>query len=77
VNLDQEYDRLCQGDWNTLETCWRERIGLIGKDVIVECADSSYEGRLVDVTFQRLELDQREVGTTLLLPEMVKHLTGR
>jgi BirA family transcriptional regulator, biotin operon repressor / biotin---[acetyl-CoA-carboxylase] ligase len=77
VNLDREYERLCQGDCYTLETCWRERIGLIGKDVIIECADSLYEGRLVDVTFQRLELDQREVGTTLLLPEMVKHLTGR
>src|SRR5262249_22289415 len=37
--LDQEYDRLCHGDLNSLEVSWRERLGLIGSRVAAECAD--------------------------------------
>lgn len=77
TNLDREYERLYQGDWNTLEACWKGRVGLLGKEVIVECVDGSFEGRLLDVTFEGLELAQLEGTRILLRPERVRQLNGR
>src|SRR5205807_9583327 len=37
--LDEEYQRLCQGDFVTLEACWKWRLGLLGKQVRAECHD--------------------------------------
>ena len=35
--LDARLRRLCQGDLATLETGWKERLGLLGKHVVAEC----------------------------------------
>src|SRR5262249_35834747 len=37
--LDEEYERLCQGDWAMLEAHWKWRVGLLGKLVRAECHD--------------------------------------
>jgi BirA family biotin operon repressor/biotin-[acetyl-CoA-carboxylase] ligase len=73
--LDEEYKHLLAGDWHTLEACWAWRIGLLGKNVVVECVDGWHAGRLVDLTFEGLELDQADQGRLVLQPERIKHLT--
>jgi BirA family biotin operon repressor/biotin-[acetyl-CoA-carboxylase] ligase len=73
-HLDEEYDRLCEGDLAGLETCWKRWIGLLGKQVLAEGHDATHRGRLRDVTFARLELESPEGEVLHLRPEWVQHL---
>ena len=71
--LDEQYDCLCRGDLATLESCWKWRIGLLGKPVIAECHDANYRGRLLELSFATLELAAGEASIRLS-PELVRHL---
>jgi BirA family biotin operon repressor/biotin-[acetyl-CoA-carboxylase] ligase len=72
--LDEEYERLRTGDLATLEACWKWRMGLLGRQVRVECADADHQGRLREMTFDALELEQPGGATLRLRPEMVRHV---
>ncbi len=74
VELDEGYGRLCAGDLGTLEACWKWRLGLLGKLVVAECADSTHSGRLREVAFEGVELEGDDGRTRCLTPEAVRHL---
>jgi BirA family biotin operon repressor/biotin-[acetyl-CoA-carboxylase] ligase len=76
LHLDDEYDRLCSGDHATLEACWKWRTGLLGKQVVVECHDSWPRGRLLELTWDALELEQADGSLLRLKPEAVRHVTA-
>jgi BirA family biotin operon repressor/biotin-[acetyl-CoA-carboxylase] ligase len=71
--LDAEYDRLIQGDVQTLEASWKQRLGLLGAVVVAECADGERCGRLIDVGWNAVQMETSN-GLLRLLPEMVRHL---
>lgn len=73
-HLDEEYDRLCQGDFATLEACWKWRLGLLGKQVAVECQHGMKYGRLRELGWDGLELETQGGEVLQLLPEEVRHL---
>lgn len=72
--LDEEYDRLCEGDLATLEACWKWRSGLLGKQVLVECHDGHHVGRLYEMAFAGLHLDVGNASPLHLAPERVGHI---
>jgi BirA family biotin operon repressor/biotin-[acetyl-CoA-carboxylase] ligase len=72
--LDEEYDRLLQGDVATLEACWKWRIGLLGRRVQVECTDGTYRGRLLELGWDGLELERSGGALLRISPESVRHL---
>src|SRR5262249_37506334 len=72
-HLDDEYDRLCQGDVHTLEACWKWRLGLLGKSVVAECPDAEYRGRLHEVGWDGVLIETR-AGLVRLVPESLRHL---
>jgi BirA family biotin operon repressor/biotin-[acetyl-CoA-carboxylase] ligase len=72
--LDEEYERLRQGDLNTLEACWKWSVGLLGRQVAAECADRTVSGRLLDLTFDGVLLKSASGEMLSLQPEIVKHL---
>jgi BirA family biotin operon repressor/biotin-[acetyl-CoA-carboxylase] ligase len=72
--LDEEYNRLLQGDLATLEACWKWRIGLLGRKVQVECADGIHRGRLREIGWAGLELEQAREALLRIPPEWVRHL---
>jgi BirA family biotin operon repressor/biotin-[acetyl-CoA-carboxylase] ligase len=72
--LDEEYDRLMQGDVGTLEACWQWRLGLLGKQVTAECHDGTRRGRLVEVGWEGVCLEQPGGEMVRLVPETVRHL---
>jgi BirA family biotin operon repressor/biotin-[acetyl-CoA-carboxylase] ligase len=74
AQLDEEYDRLCRGDLATLEACWKRRVGLLGKVVVAQCPDGAHRGRLLEMGWQGLELEQPDGGLLCLQPEAVRHL---
>jgi BirA family biotin operon repressor/biotin-[acetyl-CoA-carboxylase] ligase len=74
-HLDRRYDALCGGDLATLESSWRERLALLGQEVIAECADGPHAGRLSRLGWDGLDLAQPDGSTERLLPEAVKHLS--
>ncbi|MCC6417587.1 MAG: biotin--[acetyl-CoA-carboxylase] ligase [Gemmataceae bacterium] len=72
--LDEGYAALCQGNLSTLETCWQGRLGLLGKQVAVECSTEVHRGRLLEVAFDGLVLERDDKRTLRLMPESVRHL---
>jgi BirA family biotin operon repressor/biotin-[acetyl-CoA-carboxylase] ligase len=74
AQLDEEYDRLLQGDLATLESCWKWHLGLLGKDVVAECSSGIQTGRLLEVGFAGIVVETN--GTTVTLtPETILHLS--
>jgi BirA family biotin operon repressor/biotin-[acetyl-CoA-carboxylase] ligase len=73
TELDAQYASLLAGDFATLASLWKSRLGLIGKTVLVEGIQQTTRGRLLDITLDRLDLD---IGGEVLriTPESVKHL---
>lgn len=71
--LDQHYVSMVEGELNTLESLWKWRLGLLGKNVIAEGVQQSQRGRLLDVTFAGIEL---QLGDEILrvAPESIRHL---
>jgi BirA family transcriptional regulator, biotin operon repressor / biotin---[acetyl-CoA-carboxylase] ligase len=75
TTLDEEYHRLCQGDLATLESCWQRRIGLLGKEVVVECSDARCRGRLGQLRWDGVQLEVGGGNILRLVPEVIKHIT--
>jgi BirA family transcriptional regulator, biotin operon repressor / biotin---[acetyl-CoA-carboxylase] ligase len=73
--LDEEYARLCAGDLATLEACWKRHLGLVGKNVCAECLDGERRGRLLELAFDGVVLQQAG-GECALAPEQVLHIAA-
>jgi BirA family biotin operon repressor/biotin-[acetyl-CoA-carboxylase] ligase len=74
LELDDQYHRLLQGDRATLEACWKGRLGLLRKEVVVEGANETHRGVLCDMTFDGLELLAASGKLVRLVPEAVRHV---
>jgi BirA family biotin operon repressor/biotin-[acetyl-CoA-carboxylase] ligase len=74
--LDREYARLLAGERSAVEADWKWRLGLLGSLVAVELADGPLlRGRLRELAFDRLILDQPDGTLQALVPESVRHIT--
>jgi BirA family biotin operon repressor/biotin-[acetyl-CoA-carboxylase] ligase len=74
--MDAEYDLLAQGDFGSLEACWKWRLGLLGREVVAECFDGSrVRGRLVDCAFDGIDIDAIG-GMKCVPPEQIRSLVG-
>jgi BirA family biotin operon repressor/biotin-[acetyl-CoA-carboxylase] ligase len=73
ARLDAVYRCLVEGDLDDVEHRWRERFGLVGRVVRVECADGVLTGRLRELAFGGV-LVETTSGLRHLPPEAVRHL---
>jgi BirA family biotin operon repressor/biotin-[acetyl-CoA-carboxylase] ligase len=73
--LDAEYERLREGDWATLEACWKWHTGLLGRSVHVECQNAVYQGRLCEQGWDGLELAIPGEPRLRLQPEIIRHVS--
>ena len=71
--LDQEYQRLAEGDLASLERRWKTHLGLLGKQVTAECIKETIQGRLLEMYFGQLELEV-DGKKVCLAPEAVRHV---
>lgn len=74
--LDAEYTRLCQGDDATLEACWKWRTGLLGQPVVVETSTGEVRGRLVELSWDGVDLQRADGARLRLAPEHVRHVSA-
>ena len=73
TELDREYDLLVSGDLATLESCWKWRLGLLGREVLAETFDGSFHrGRLRECHFAGLQLERSDGSVMHLIPEQIK-----
>ncbi|AWM38232.1 Bifunctional ligase/repressor BirA [Gemmata obscuriglobus] len=73
--LDREYARLLAGERAGVEAGWKRRIGLLGRAVRVELVGGAWTtGRLLDVSFDGLELEDAAGFVRVVPPESVSHL---
>ena len=72
--LDEQYHLLLEGNFNMLESLWKWRLGLLGKNVVVEGVNQQHRGRLLDVTLASLVLEVDAGEVVYLLPEAVRHI---
>lgn len=73
-HLDEDYDRLIRGDFAGLEACWKWHIGLLGKQVAIECPEGRHWGRLRELTMDVIELELDSAKTLRLAPEAIRHI---
>ncbi len=73
--LDEEYTTLLSNHLRPLEADWTSHLGLVGKSVVVECATTVHFGRLRELTFESVKLEQAGEKILVLLPEQVLHLS--
>jgi BirA family biotin operon repressor/biotin-[acetyl-CoA-carboxylase] ligase len=71
--LDVWYGKLVEGDTETLQRLWKQRLGLVGRRVLVETFDKKLEGRLLEVTWDGVVLQDGQ-GTIRMAPELVRHI---
>lgn len=73
--LDTEYGRFLQGEQVAIEADWKWRLGLLGRPVLAELTDgTTWAGRLLDISFEKVDLETG-IGTIQhLVPERVRHL---
>lgn len=73
--LDFEYTRVLAGERVALEADWKWRIGLLGRSVVVELVGGdTATGRLLDMSFDGLELADDGGFVRVVAPESVAHL---
>lgn len=73
--LDEEYARLLTGERVPLESDWKWRLGLLGRQVVAELADGSQlGGRLRDLSFEGVEIERSEYAVEVVRPEFVRQL---
>ncbi len=73
--LDLEYARLIAGERVAVEADWKWRIGLLGRQVIVEHpGGATTTGRLRDMSFDGLEVEDSEGFVRVLTPESVARI---
>lgn len=75
TSLNHEYDLLMHGELTTLESCWKWRVGLLGRMVEVERYDGRrHQGRLLEMAFDGLDLIAKDGERLRLAPEEVRHI---
>ena len=73
--LDLEYARLLAGERVAVETEWKKRVGLLGRQVIVEHPGGVVTtGRLRDMAFDGLEVETADGFVRVIAPEAVSSL---
>jgi BirA family transcriptional regulator, biotin operon repressor / biotin---[acetyl-CoA-carboxylase] ligase len=72
--LDDLYASMFQGDTGRLEAMWRNRLGLLGRDVKVDVGSAYHEGRLLEIAFAGLVLELPAGDLLHMLPEAVRHV---
>jgi BirA family biotin operon repressor/biotin-[acetyl-CoA-carboxylase] ligase len=81
--LDAGYEQLRAGNWHCLESRWREYIGLLGKEVLVEhkIADhpswSASRGVLSRLSFEGVELERPGCPPWQVSAEAIQQLSAR
>ena len=75
--LDDEYERLLNGERIPLESDWKWRIGLLGRSVMIERAGGEFvSGRLLEMSFDGIELVHDDGTAEIILPEAIRHISA-
>jgi BirA family biotin operon repressor/biotin-[acetyl-CoA-carboxylase] ligase len=77
VELDDQYTQLLEGNLDRLESAWKWRMGLSGKQVDIECVDRLVCGSLEVVSFETIGIRHDDGPLELILPERIRHITER
>ena len=74
-HLDAEYCRLLDGERVAVETDWKWRTGLLGRQVIIELTDGTrIAGRMREMGFAGLEVEASDGQVRVIVPEAVEHV---
>ena len=73
--LDEHYAKLVDGDLQTLEISWRDRLGVVGQEVKIECINgAAHTGRLLKCSFDEIILTTSDKLGISLRAESIRHL---
>ena len=76
--LDLEYARLLTGERVAVEADWKWRIGLLGRQVVIEHLGGGVSsGRLRDMAFDGLEIETADGFVRVIAPESVAHIRAQ
>ena len=74
--LDDEFDSLLAGKVAALEASWQWHLGLLGRQVSLECHSGVIAGLLSRLSFEAVAIERKEEPSVSLPPEKVLHITA-
>lgn len=76
--LDAEYARLLRGERVAVEADWKWRVGLLGRQVVIEHPGGAVTaGRLRDMAFDGIEIENGDGFVHVVAPESVGHIRAQ
>lgn len=75
TRLDAYYAELCEGHWHDLEIRWRWHGGLLGRQVVLVKGDDTILGRLLDISFSRVEVRTNGGQVARFAPEELERIS--
>lgn len=72
--LDDCYHSLLAGRWGTLENLWKARLGLVGRRVVAHLPKGVIHGRLLDLSWDAVIMEQDTGAPLQLPPEAIRQL---
>jgi BirA family biotin operon repressor/biotin-[acetyl-CoA-carboxylase] ligase len=76
--LDHEYSRLIAGERVAVEADWKWRVGLLGRQVVIEHpGGGTTTGRLRDMAFDGLEVENSDGFVRVISPETISHIRAQ
>lgn len=76
AELDAQYAAMVAGELPALESLWKWRVGLLGRDVTIETVDgTTHRGRLLEMEFDGLTLSRSDATQVTFAPEAVRHVS--
>ena len=74
-HFDREYERLAGGELVEVEADWKWRLGLLGRQVLIETTyGSKLSGRMHEIGFDGLEVEVADGFFRAIPPETVSHV---
>jgi BirA family biotin operon repressor/biotin-[acetyl-CoA-carboxylase] ligase len=73
--LDSNYESLVTGLEGDLEARWRWHSGLLGKHVTIATQGKTYHGRLLDLSFSAVDLQEPQGNIRRLSPDLLEAIT--
>lgn len=75
--FNRAWDQLLDGELEPLESVWKWRVGLLGSPIEIEQYDGTkVAGRLIDMTFDAIEVANDTGGIDILKPESIRQMRG-
>lgn len=72
--LETRLEELERGDFSALESSWKQGLGLMGKEALIETHQGTLQGRIEEVSLSDIQIKHADGSVKAYLPEQIRHM---